>query len=209
MRALAPRRLRSVLARCRSPRSARRRSRDCQALACSDSEPSSWGPSTVSVRPSFRSAWADRARCSPSSRPSVLGCRSRWRRRSPAPGSWPKRRPRASAEYGRSLWPPVVPQSDQHLALRTASSLARSWPADEDLIDLDDTLQPITSGTNHRPAQLVQQIPRRAIAPQPFESDHPSHTISLGDVQSFTTFVLITSRLTARLARTLSSSFAR
>src|SRR5580700_6845594 len=34
----------------------------------------------------------------------------------------------------------------------------------------DDTLQPLTSGTNHRPAQLVQQIPRRAITPQP---QHP------------------------------------
>src|SRR5271166_3809789 len=48
--------------------------------------------------------------------------------------------------------------------------LPRSRSADEDLIDLDDTLQPVASGANHCPAQLVQQIPRRAIAPQP---QHP------------------------------------
>jgi hypothetical protein len=39
---------------------------------------------------------ADPARCSPSSRPSAPGCRSRWRRRSPAPGSWPAARYRRS-----------------------------------------------------------------------------------------------------------------
>jgi hypothetical protein len=59
---------------------------------------------------------------------------------------------------------------DQHLALRPASSLARSRPADEDFVDFDDTLQPLTSRANHCPAQLVQQIPRRPIAPQP---QHP------------------------------------
>jgi hypothetical protein len=77
----------------------------------------------------------------------------------------------------------------------------------DDHAGLDAHLSALDWGSVHD--YLVQQIPRRAIAPQPFESDHPSHTISLGDVQSFTTFVLITSRLTARLARTLSSSFAR
>jgi hypothetical protein len=44
------------------------------------------------------------------------------------------------------------------------------WSADEYLADFDDALQPLTSGTNHRPALLVQQIPRRAITPQP---QHP------------------------------------
>jgi hypothetical protein len=44
----------------------------------------------------------------------------------------------------------------------------RSRPANEYLIDFDDALQPLTSGTNHRPAQLVQKISRRAItAPTP------------------------------------------
>ena len=76
------------------------------------------------------------------------------------------RQPDAADPFGRLL----CRDHDQHLALRPAPSLARSRPADEDLIDLDDTLQPVASGANHCPAQLVQQIPRRAIAPDP---QHP------------------------------------
>src|SRR5580693_10245924 len=76
------------------------------------------------------------------------------------------RQPNAADPFGGLL----CRNHDQHLALSPASSLARSRPADEYLIDFDDALQPLTSGTNHRPAQLVQQIPRRAITPQP---QHP------------------------------------
>jgi hypothetical protein len=59
------------------------------------------------------------------------------------------------------------------LASVVRGALARDQPeerGDDDLIDLDDPLQPVASGANHCPAQLVQQIPRRAIAPQP---QHP------------------------------------
>jgi hypothetical protein len=58
----------------------------------------------------------------------------------------PRRQPNTADPFGRLL----CRNHDQHLALRAASSLARSWPADEDLIDLDDTLQPLTSGTGGR-----------------------------------------------------------
>jgi hypothetical protein len=68
---------------------------------------------------------------------------------------------------------------DQHLAPPPASSLARSWPAYEYLIHFDDTLQPLTSRTNHRPAQLVQQIPRRVIAPQ---SQYPLQALGAASV---------------------------
>ena len=66
----------------------------------------------------------------------------------------------------------------QYLALRAAPTLfARFRSADENLVDFDNALQPLTTGTNHRPTQFVQQCPRRAVAPQP---QHPLQAQSAG-----------------------------